>query len=74
MEKTLTKEDICRKYKTFEDLARALDSCYDLYDLGYCDEETQKQYEEMAGMGILEVFGYWRKAQGDADFKGYPFD
>jgi hypothetical protein len=73
MDKNLTKVDICRKYHSLEELAAALDSCWDLHDLGHCDEATQKEYEALAVMKVLEVYALWRKSQGDVDFIDYPF-
>jgi hypothetical protein len=69
----LSKVDICKQYGTLEQLIEALDSCWDLHELGYCDEATQKEYEELAEMKVLEVYGWWRKSQDDPNFIDYPF-
>jgi hypothetical protein len=64
MMENLSEEDILKKYSSLEDLCQALDSCWDLHDLGYSDETTQKNYEALALLGALELWARWKKANG----------
>lgn len=62
--KNLTKEDICRKYDSLEDLCLSLDTCFDLYDLGYSDQVTQDNYIELAEMSALQLWYFYLCAKG----------
>lgn len=70
----LTKEDICRRYNTLEKLCEDLDTCFDLHDLGYSDEITQKNYIELSEMTVLELWYTYKKAKGENldGIKNYP--
>lgn len=62
--KNKSKEDILRSYFSLESLCSSLDSCYDLHDLGYCDEITQKNYIELSELSALELWANWKQAHG----------
>lgn len=65
----LSKEDICRRYSSLDELIEALDSCFDLQTSGLADEITQNNYIELSEEKVLEVYRIYRKAHGDPNFQ-----
>lgn len=58
----LSQHDILRRYPTFDELCEALDTCFDLEDLGYADKVTQENYIELSEMKALALWGMYRQA------------
>uniref|UniRef100_A0AAU8EGX0 Uncharacterized protein n=1 Tax=Bacillus phage Jabberwock TaxID=3163548 RepID=A0AAU8EGX0_9CAUD len=51
--------EIMKKYDRLEEFMSALDTCFDLYELGYCSQEEQRIWEEMSELSALEIYGLW---------------
>jgi hypothetical protein len=62
--KSLTYEQIINQYSSLEDLGEALDSCYDLYELGYTDEKTQERYIRLSEQSFLTIWALWLYFKG----------
>lgn len=62
--KNLSYKNIFDSYESLDALCESLDSCFDLYDVGYCDEITQKRYEMLARLSALNLWGLWRYFRG----------
>lgn len=58
----MSKKDIALQFAKFEDMCEALDTCFDLHDLGCCDKVTQDNYIELTEMKVLETWAVWMKA------------
>lgn len=60
--------------QSLEDLCERLDSCYDLYDLGYVTALEQNVLTDMAGASALTLWAIWKYANtGDVNYE-YPFE
>lgn len=62
-DKDLNINQVCKEYPSFEKLCEMLDSCYDLYDLGYVTEYTQRSINtlfDIGEKGALELWNVWR--------------
>ncbi|PAO69927.1 hypothetical protein [Bacillus sp. X2(2017)] len=69
--KSLTIYQILARYKTFEELCEALDSCFDLHDLGYVDEHTQANYIKLTEIPAIDLFYMWKQAKKDKSLPPY---
>lgn len=69
--KSLTIYEILTRYKTFEELCEALDSCFDLHDLGYVDENTQANYIKLSEIPAIDLLYMWKQAKKDNSLPPY---
>lgn len=65
----LSYEGIFKKYGTLELLGDALDSCYDLYSLGYVNGETQNRYVHLSEQSFLTIWAVWQYFNGNKSDK-----
>jgi hypothetical protein len=51
------------RYGNMEMAIEHIDTCFDLVDLGCCDDKTQKSYIELTTIPILEFYGLWLESR-----------
>ncbi|GED04454.1 hypothetical protein BAT02nite_40980 [Bacillus atrophaeus] len=68
---SLTIYEILTRYKTFEELCEALDSCFDLHDLGYVDKNTQANYIKLSEIPAIDLLYMWKQAKKDKSLPPY---
>jgi hypothetical protein len=59
----LSKVDVLARYGDMETAIEHIDTCFDLHDLGCCDEKTQESYLELTEIPLLQFYGLWLESR-----------
>jgi hypothetical protein len=53
-------EQALTMFEDFVSLCEVLETAVDLYDFGLCNQETQKVFNELNGMGVSQLLRLWQ--------------